>query len=119
MHPWRLPPLAAMSGTGRRTKRRRRFCSGWEPTQSCPAATWRWCFWSERPSWCEAKVASRLFQTFGIDALSAADQSAIRKKVETFDAFAPAARPVGRLDRLSPISPEPAKQPSQQPDRGC
>jgi len=34
-------------------------------------------------------VAGRLVQTEGINALSAADQSAIREKVERFDAFTP------------------------------
>jgi Protein of unknown function (DUF3768) len=34
-------------------------------------------------------VAGRLFQTAGINALPFADQSAIREKVETFDAFTP------------------------------
>jgi hypothetical protein len=34
-------------------------------------------------------VAGKLFQTAGIDALPLADQSAIREKVETFDAFMP------------------------------
>jgi Protein of unknown function (DUF3768) len=34
-------------------------------------------------------IAGRLFQTAGICALPLADQSAIREKVETFDAFTP------------------------------
>jgi hypothetical protein len=34
-------------------------------------------------------IAGRLVQTAGICALSQEDQSAIRKKVETFDAFTP------------------------------
>jgi hypothetical protein len=34
-------------------------------------------------------VAGRVFQTTGISALPLKDQSAIREKVETFDAFTP------------------------------
>jgi len=34
-------------------------------------------------------IAGRLVQTSGINALSLADQSAIREKVETFDDFTP------------------------------
>jgi hypothetical protein len=43
-------------------------------------------------------VGGRLFQTSGISALSAADQSAIREKVETFDAFTPDNDPYGERD---------------------
>jgi hypothetical protein len=43
-------------------------------------------------------VAGRLFQTAGIDALPLADQSAIREKVETFDAFPPDDDPYGERD---------------------
>lgn len=43
-------------------------------------------------------VAGRLFQTAGIDALPLADQSAIREKVETFDAFTPDNDPYGERD---------------------
>jgi hypothetical protein len=43
-------------------------------------------------------VAGRLFQTCGISALSPADQSAIREKVETFDAFTPDNDPHGERD---------------------
>jgi hypothetical protein len=43
-------------------------------------------------------VAGKLFQTCGIDALPAADQSAIREKVETFDAFTPDNDPYGEHD---------------------
>jgi len=43
-------------------------------------------------------VAGRLFQTSGIDALPPADQSAIREKVETFDAFTPDNDPHGERD---------------------
>jgi hypothetical protein len=43
-------------------------------------------------------VAGRLFQTSGISALSPADQSAIREKVETFDAFTPDNDPHGERD---------------------
>jgi hypothetical protein len=43
-------------------------------------------------------VAGRLFQTSGINALTPADQSAIREKVETFDAFTPDNDPHGERD---------------------
>lgn len=43
-------------------------------------------------------VAGRLFQTSGIDALPESDQSAIREKVENFDAFTPANDPHGERD---------------------
>ena len=43
-------------------------------------------------------VAGKLFQTAGIDALSLADQSAIREKVERFDAFTPDNDPYGERD---------------------
>lgn len=43
-------------------------------------------------------VAGRLFQTQGISALSQADQSAIREKVETFNAFTPGNNPYGERD---------------------
>ena len=43
-------------------------------------------------------VAGRVFQTPGISAMSAADQSAIREKVETFDAFSPDNNPHGERD---------------------
>ena len=43
-------------------------------------------------------VAGKLFQTAGIDALPLADQSAIREKVETFDAFTPDNDPHGERD---------------------
>jgi Protein of unknown function (DUF3768) len=43
-------------------------------------------------------VAGRLFQTSGIDALPPADQSAIREKVERFDAFTPDNDPYGERD---------------------
>jgi hypothetical protein len=43
-------------------------------------------------------VAGRLFQTTGIDALPLADQSAIREKVERFDAFTPDNDPYGERD---------------------
>jgi len=43
-------------------------------------------------------VAGRLFQTSRIDALPLADQSAIREKVETFDAFTEDNDPYGERD---------------------
>jgi hypothetical protein len=43
-------------------------------------------------------VAGRVFQTEGIAALSPADQSAIREKVETFDAFTLDNDPYGQHD---------------------
>jgi hypothetical protein len=43
-------------------------------------------------------VAGRLFQTTGISSLSLKDQSAIREKVETFDAFTPDNDPHGEPD---------------------
>ena len=43
-------------------------------------------------------VAGRLVQTCGIAALPLADQSAIREKVETFDAFTPDNDPYGERD---------------------
>jgi hypothetical protein len=43
-------------------------------------------------------VAGRLFQTAGISALSLADQSAIREKVETFNTFTPDNDPHGERD---------------------
>jgi Protein of unknown function (DUF3768) len=43
-------------------------------------------------------IAGRLFQTSGIGALPLADQSAIREKVETFDAFTPDNDPYGERD---------------------
>jgi hypothetical protein len=43
-------------------------------------------------------VAGRLFQTAGICALPLADQSAVREKVETFDAFTPDNDPHGERD---------------------
>ena len=43
-------------------------------------------------------VAGRLVQTSGINALPSADQSAIREKVETFDAFTPGNDPYGERD---------------------
>ena len=43
-------------------------------------------------------IAGKLFQTAGIDALPLADQSAIREKVETFDAFTPDNDPHGEHD---------------------
>ena len=43
-------------------------------------------------------VAGRLFQTSGIDALPPADQSAIRERVEMFDAFTPENDPHGERD---------------------
>jgi hypothetical protein len=43
-------------------------------------------------------VAGRVVQTSGICALSQADQSAIREKVETFDAFRPDNDPYGERD---------------------
>jgi hypothetical protein len=43
-------------------------------------------------------VACRLVQTEGINALSPADQSLIREKVETFDAFMPDNDPHGERD---------------------
>jgi len=43
-------------------------------------------------------VAGRVFQTAGINALPFADQSAIRERVETFDAFTPDNDPHGERD---------------------
>ena len=43
-------------------------------------------------------IACRLVQTAGINALPLADQSAIREKVETFDAFTPDNDPYGERD---------------------
>src|ERR1035441_2095884 len=43
-------------------------------------------------------VAGRVVQTCGIAALPLADQSAIREKVETFDAFTPDNDPHGERD---------------------
>lgn len=43
-------------------------------------------------------VAGRLVQTSGISALSVTDQSAIREKVENFDAFTPDNDPHGEHD---------------------
>jgi len=43
-------------------------------------------------------VAGRLLQTPGISALPSADQSAIREKVETFDAFTRDNNPHGERD---------------------
>lgn len=43
-------------------------------------------------------VAGKLFQTAGICALPYADQSAIREKVEMFDAFTPDNDPYGEHD---------------------
>jgi hypothetical protein len=43
-------------------------------------------------------VAGRMFMTEGIAALSSADQSAIREKVERFDAFTPDNDPSGHHD---------------------
>jgi len=43
-------------------------------------------------------VASKLIQTSGISALAPADQSAIREKVEKFDAFTPDNDPYGEHD---------------------
>ncbi len=43
-------------------------------------------------------LAGRLVQTQGICALSQADQSAIREKVETFNAFTPGDDPYGERD---------------------
>jgi hypothetical protein len=43
-------------------------------------------------------VAGRLVQTEGISALPASDQSAIREKVELFDAFTPENDPHGEHD---------------------
>ena len=43
-------------------------------------------------------VAGKLFQTAGISALPLADQSAIREKVETFDAFTLDNDPYGEHD---------------------
>ncbi|MGD0885230.1 MAG: DUF3768 domain-containing protein [Thermodesulfovibrionales bacterium] len=42
--------------------------------------------------------AGRVYQTSGISALPPADQSAIREKVETFDAFTPDNDPYGERD---------------------
>ena len=46
----------------------------------------------------EMGVAGKLVQTAGISALPFADQSAIREKVETFDAFTPDNDPYGERD---------------------
>jgi hypothetical protein len=43
-------------------------------------------------------LAGRVYQTCGIGALSPADQSAIREKVENFDAFGPDNDPYGERD---------------------
>src|SRR5215475_8056743 len=43
-------------------------------------------------------VACRAYQTCGISALPAEDQSAIREKVETFNAFTPDNDPYGEHD---------------------
>jgi hypothetical protein len=43
-------------------------------------------------------VAGRPFQTSGIDALPATDQSAIRERVERFDTFTPDNDPHGERD---------------------
>ena len=43
-------------------------------------------------------VCGKLVQTSGINALSPADQSRIREKVETFNAFTPANDPYGEHD---------------------
>ena len=43
-------------------------------------------------------IAGRVFQTAGISALPQQDQSAIREKVETFDAFTPDNDPHGERD---------------------
>ena len=43
-------------------------------------------------------VAGRLYQTPGIAGLPAEDRSAIREKVETFDAFTPEDDPYGERD---------------------
>ena len=43
-------------------------------------------------------VAGRVFQTSGISSLPQEDQSAIREKVETFDAFTPDNDPHGERD---------------------
>jgi hypothetical protein len=43
-------------------------------------------------------IAGRLVQTSGINALPLADQSPIREKVETFDAFTPDNDPCGERD---------------------
>jgi len=43
-------------------------------------------------------IAGRVFQTSGISALPPKDQSAIREKVETFDAFTPDNDPHGERD---------------------
>jgi hypothetical protein len=43
-------------------------------------------------------VAGRLFQTAGISALPPSDQSTIREKVETFDAFTSDNDPYGERD---------------------
>jgi hypothetical protein len=43
-------------------------------------------------------IGGGLFQTSGIDALSSADQSAIREKVEMFDTFTPDNDPHGERD---------------------
>jgi Protein of unknown function (DUF3768) len=43
-------------------------------------------------------IAGRVFQTAGISALPEADQSAIREKVETFDAFTADNDPYGEHD---------------------
>jgi hypothetical protein len=43
-------------------------------------------------------LAGRTYQTRGISALPLKDQSAIREKVETFEAFTPANNPHGERD---------------------
>ena len=43
-------------------------------------------------------IAGRLVQTVGISSLPPQDQSAIRQKVETFDAFNPDNNPYGERD---------------------
>ena len=43
-------------------------------------------------------IAGKMFVTQGIAALAAADQSAIREKVETFDSFTPDNDPHGERD---------------------
>ena len=43
-------------------------------------------------------IGGRVFQTSGIQALSPAEQSAIREKVETFDAFTADNDPYGERD---------------------
>lgn len=43
-------------------------------------------------------VVGKVYQTPGIAALPAEDRSAIREKVETFDAFTPGNAPYGERD---------------------